>query len=1441
MDPLADIPTLLQKLLDDNNESQKFVQKSLSILEAQARTLGLYCLSEWQKLDTPSNELFWSIASLQAPAWGAWNGLINAIRNAKRKIVLSGEVYGWKEEESVNLDEILSFMDRELGPGIADSVKQLAEFLYIKVGKTIRNRDLFSLPISLRNIIAHDHPEEIDWWQNSARLLRPIVEYHASGATSPKVNMQLSPSPWFVIERGRAYAFNGIQSATRARFVSANGNRLVEDKGHEILLAFQHILGRTTIQTSDFKNLLSKCAPEEMKGVVMGDFFVGRPIGKGGSGTVHIGSQLSMGRRVALKLLHDGLTSDERVRFKKEAEYLSNFDNANIVRVIAFGEEPWRVPRGIDLKGEEWFKDFDKSAKVKTFIAMEWLDGLTMERLAKTADRDSPSSGEILRWFLQSATALVDVHSAGLIHRDVKPANIMITSDGNVKLMDFGIARTQDELRTALTSFGQAVGTPAYMSPEQVRSIFDPSEKIGPSTDTYSLCATFWELFVGRKIFDHDRVSIETINKRKIAGDIPRFDKSNRNRLSWELRTILEGGLQSDPADRYRAMALVEKDLRSILENRPIEFSRPSVLRRTQLWYRRHRFTSTLIGSFILILFVLGALFLWNLRQEQENTRRQLMALYEEQGRQELLASNFGHAAVYLSEAYDNGVESPSLRFLLAQALRSIDSEIFTLKGHSRSIMDLAFSPDGRFILSSSDDDRVILWNSENGAMIASVEGMWDEGRAGEFSKYRLSARTFSPDSRHFVTTGSQNSAMVWDVEGNLVLTLRGHSGAISTAQFSNDGTKIITAALDDSAIIWDATSGSVLARLHDSEGLLDNAYFSPSDKMIVTFSTNSIYAKGRIHFSIWDARGRKIRSIYTNGFTTQSVRFSPDETKVLMAGADVPDLGDKIASQWDWINHTTQMGGTRVWTTSDGKEVFENLEGDDFFLDAIYSPNSQLIAAVSSDSSVKIRRAKDGEIVTTLVGHSDSITSADFGADSQTLLTTSKDKTARLWDVISGQVVAVFEGHNDSVTVGKLSPDGTRVATGAADGVIKIWNASGRLVRSFGSDRDVTDVEFFPKSDAILLTYSDGVSRKVDPVLGEFGAGFRLPDNRGGHLITSDSRILIAADCREPHPSRPGWIASICVYDAEKMERLRILKNDNLRYYSSPTLAANNQVLAVLGYRDLNSATSIEVWNVDDWNLRFSLPLEQGAEYNTLNISPNSENLIFISNDKKSKTYTLWMYSLQSGRVIWKRVLSPTQSDLELGDPHMTVSARFSNNGDRIITVTGGNESSVWDSSNGNLLFTLRGHDKNLRSAEFSKNNKYLVLAGEDKKITVWDANTAEPLRVIDVKEKTYYGLSETNTELSPDGNFLMVFVRGSPVSLYDLDTAKLLAEFDRGVMPVESVTFSHDGGLAVTRSAGAARVWRVGLETRSPREVAEIVAKRVPFRLENGNLVPR
>lgn len=325
----------------------------------------------------------------------------------------------------------------------------------------------------------------------------------------------------------------------------------------------------------------------------IGDFQIVREIGRGGMGVVYEAEQLSLRRRVALKILRSINAIDDAAtqRFRREAETVAQLHHTNIVPIFAVGAD-----QGVH------------------YYAMQFIEGRDLADLTRPGDepRPLPPPRTVAEWGLQAADALAHAHAHGVIHRDIKPSNLILAPDGRIWLTDFGLARRIDDLSLSLT--GAFLGTPRYMSPEQAAATTRP---VDHRTDIYSLGATLYELTTGRPLFEGASAHLvlaqilhqEPLPPRRIVKDLPR-----------DLETILLRSLAKDPAARYASARDLAADLRAFLDGRPLRARRPGPAERAARWFRQHRRAVILSASSATaaaLVLALGTLAAHTLRTRQ--------------------------------------------------------------------------------------------------------------------------------------------------------------------------------------------------------------------------------------------------------------------------------------------------------------------------------------------------------------------------------------------------------------------------------------------------------------------------------------------------------------------------------------------------------------------------------------------------------------------------------------------------------------------------------------------------------------------------------------------------------------------------------------------------------------------------------------------------------
>jgi WD40 repeat protein len=589
---------------------------------------------------------------------------------------------------------------------------------------------------------------------------------------------------------------------------------------------------------------------------------------------------------------------------------------------------------------------------------------------------------------------------------------------------------------------------------------------------------------------------------------------------------------------------------------------------------------------------------------------------------------------------------------LLASHLRR------TLRGHSRTVMSVAFSPDGKRIATGSIDKTAKIWDTESGKELLTLRGhsntvesvafspdgkriatgsgdatakVWDTKSGEELMTLRalstVTSVAFSPDSRRIVTGGYDKTAKIWDAEsGKELVTLLGHSEVVNSAVFSSDGSRIATGSGDETAKIWDAESGKELVTLRGHSSSVKSVVFSPDDKRIATGSLDKT-AK------IWDTEsGKELMTLRHSDFVT-SVRFSPDGRRIATGSLDKTakiwdaEIGTELVTLREHTNiimtsvafspdgrriATGSWDAARVWDAESDKELI-TLRG----YGVAFSPDGTRIAT-GSDHTAKILDAESGTELVSLIGHSESMTSFAFSPDGKRIATGSGDRTAKVWDTKSGKELMTLRGHYDPVTSVAFSPDGRRIATAGGGKNPKVWDAESgtELVSLRGHLPYLTRVDL-RHGGVISVAFS--------------------PDGR--RIATGDTENTAK------------------VWDAKSGRELKILRGHS-------------------------------------------------ESVDSVGFSPDGRQIVTGSGDHTAK---LW--DAENGKLLVTL----------RGHSGAVTSVAFSPDGKQVATGSYDYTAKLWDAENGKLLVTLRGHSGAVISVAFSPDGKRLASASEDQTVQVF------------------------------------------------------------------------------------------------------------------------
>lgn len=378
---------------------------------------------------------------------------------------------------------------------------------------------------------------------------------------------------------------------------------------------------------------------DPLQDTVLGDYRLKQQIGRGGMGVVYEAEQLTLQRRVAVKVLPFAAALDERrlQRFRHEAMSAAALHHPHIVPVFLVGHEKgthfYVMPLITGQSLAHWLAGAMQEAVHRNAVAAGnaadsgRVPGKDDDQTASTADRPGftlPDGDgrlqQLARLFAPVADALEHAHEAGIVHRDVKPSNLLLDGSGKLWLTDFGLALRADS--QGLTVTGDIVGTLRYMSPEQV---FGNRATVDHRSDVYSLGLSLYELIARRPAFP---ATSRAALIQQISQATPQSLRSSRDQVPADLCTIVEKAIARDPDDRYQTAAALAEDLRRFATGRQVTARRPTLRRRLTVWARRHHTAVT--AAVVVGLLSFAGLVAGNIALAAEQQRTQT-ALTESQ------------------------------------------------------------------------------------------------------------------------------------------------------------------------------------------------------------------------------------------------------------------------------------------------------------------------------------------------------------------------------------------------------------------------------------------------------------------------------------------------------------------------------------------------------------------------------------------------------------------------------------------------------------------------------------------------------------------------------------------------------------------------------------------------------------------------------------------
>jgi len=1019
-------------------------------------------------------------------------------------------------------------------------------------------------------------------------------------------------------------------------------------------------------------------------------------IGEGGMGLVYQAQQKKpVKRKVALKIIKPGMDSKQVIaRFEAERQALAVLDHPNIAHVFDAGTTRTGRP----------------------YFIMEYVKGMSINRYC---DENKLGIEQRLRLFEQVCEGIHHAHQKGIIHRDIKPSNILVSVHGDravPKIIDFGIAKAVTQPlteKTFVTFQGQLLGTPEYMSPEQVDMA---TQDIDTRSDIYSLGVVLYELLAGVLPFDReafaslgfaevqrtireqepDSPSIRLTNlgekAKTIAASRDTHVVALARRLHRELEWIPLKAMRKDRCRRYRSASEMADDVRNYLNGLPLIAGPETATYRMQKFVHKHS-GSVVTVALVAVAIILGLIVSTAMYLRAEQARKNESAARTQAEQAEKVAQEQRELAEERAEEYR--------RSLYVHRINLADAAY--RDGNIRPLREL--------LDKCPEDLRAWEWDRLNHISDQAVITLSADQKG-------LHDVTLSPDGERTISAGEDGTIKIWDVvKGRELMTLRGHETGVAAAACSADGKRIASIGRDSKIKVWDAQSGTELKTITEDDvppshlfptGIQMPFAFSPDGKKIISVSPFSDVIK------VWDAdSGTRLMTLSGHERYLTSLNFTPDGKRIVSSSKD---------------------NTLRVWDASTGQQLTVLEEHEGMIRDVAISPDGKHIVSVSLDRTAKVWDATTGAELLVIHELDNTVRSVAFSNDGERIATGCRAGRIRVWDADNGTELTTLLGHIGSVTGLSFSPDDKCIVSGSYDGTVKIWEPEVDHTAPVKLDRQHS-IAFSPDGKLIVTvagkdrsirildaaTRDELMKMKIDGLPWAAGASF-----------SPDSERIISVDGND-----------ICVWDVSSGKKLLTLSGHESESVYRQLGDIFSMSYSPDGTRIVSGGLdrTVRVWNAvtgdEIMTLRGHGIYQEDPECSPVSSVAFSPDGQLIASGSYDSTIKIW--NARTGAEV-----------MTMKHSMMVCDIAFSPDGKRIASATPDWSIRIWDVATGEELQVLWGHEDEPLSVAFSPDGRRIASGAKDDTVRIWNAETGALVYTLPIHGWVW------GVDFSPDGKTL-------------------------------------------------------------------------------------